>query len=105
MISLIVANQSKEEAGIKAFEKLLKLPLTIENILNTTEEKLEKLIFPINFYKRKISYIKNVSKILKEKYENDIPNNLNELKALPGVGNKIANRMKNFLNSLNFYLN
>lgn len=97
MISLIVSNQSKKEAGIKAFEKLLKLPLTIENVLNSTDEKLEKLIFPINFYKRKIFFIKSISKILKEKYENDLPNNLNELKELPGVGPKIANRRKDCL--------
>ena len=88
---MIVANQSKEKAGIKAFVELLKLPLTIENVLNTDDEKLERLIYPINFYKRKIAYIKSVSKILKERHENDIPNNLNELMALPGVGPKIAN--------------
>jgi endonuclease III len=46
-----VANQSKEDAGLKAFTELLKLPLTIDNILAADTDKLEEIIYPINFYK------------------------------------------------------
>ena len=46
-----MANQSKEEAGLKAFTELLKLPLTIDSILATDTDKLEEIIYPINFYK------------------------------------------------------
>ena len=46
-----MANQSKEEAGLKVFTELLKLPLTIDNILATDTDKLEEIIYPINFYK------------------------------------------------------
>ena len=41
--------------------------------------------------KRKVSYIKNISKILKENYDYDIPTNKEDLCSLPGVGEKIAN--------------
>lgn len=110
MICLVVCNQSKEEIGLKTFEELKKLPLTIDNVLASSDILLERLIYPINFYKvnkliiglkfyklylkikRKVGYIRSISEILKEYYNYDIPNSIELLCTLPGVGIKIANR-------------
>lgn len=86
----MLSSQTKDEVTSQAMNRLQKLPLNIENILTTPDEHLEKLIYPVSFYKRKVIYIKKTALILKEKYNSDIPQTVNELQKLPGVGPKMA---------------
>ena len=62
----------------------------MQNILNTSVEKIAELIYPAGFYKRKAEYILRTTKILVEQYKSDIPANIKELTKLPGVGPKMA---------------
>lgn len=52
---------------------------------------LEELIHPCGFYKTKAKNIKATANILVEKYESKVPNTMEELMTLPGVGRKTAN--------------
>lgn len=52
---------------------------------------LENLIHPCGFYKNKAKNIKATSKILVEKYNSKVPQTMEELISLPGVGRKTAN--------------
>lgn len=90
LVSLMLSSQTKDEVTAKAMSELHKLPLEIDVILNTDEEKLAQTIYPVSFYKRKAQYIKKTSQILKEKYNYDIPDSVEELCKLPGVGPKMA---------------
>jgi len=54
-------------------------------------EDLEELIRSTGFYKVKAARIKEVSKIIHEKYEGKVPEEFEELINLPGVGAKTAN--------------
>lgn len=53
--------------------------------------KLEKIIYPCGFYKNKAKNIKAMAKQIIEKYNGDVPRNMEELLKLPGVGRKSAN--------------
>lgn len=86
----MLSAQTKDETTAKAMDELQKIPLTIENFLGTNDELLEKMIYPVSFYKRKVQYIKRTSQILKDKYDSDIPDNVQDLMKLPGVGPKMA---------------
>lgn len=90
LVSLMLSAQTKDEVTAKAMAELQKLPLTIDTFLNTSTETLEKCIYPVSFYKRKVQYIKKTSQILKDEYEYDIPDNVKDLMKLPGVGPKMA---------------
>jgi len=90
LISLMLSSQTKDEVTAKAMNGLYKLPLNIDTILATEEEVIEKAIYPASFYKRKAQYIKRTSQILKDKYNYDIPDNVDDLCKLPGVGPKMA---------------
>lgn len=48
------------------------------------------LIFGVSFYNRKAHYIKEATRILSEQYDSDVPNDLDLVCALPGVGQKMA---------------
>ena len=57
--------------------------------LSVTE--IEKLIFPVGFYHDKAKHLKALPKVLKEKFGGVLPNMVEELCELPGVGRKTAN--------------
>lgn len=52
--------------------------------------ELEKMLVPVGFYKTKAKHIKETSMILLEEYDGDIPNTVELLKKLPGVGPKVG---------------
>jgi endonuclease III len=86
----MLSSQTKDEITAKAMSNLHSVPLDIEHMLAIEEEKLAQLIYPVSFYKRKAQYIKKTSMILKEKFNSDIPNTVDQLCKLPGVGPKMA---------------
>ncbi len=90
LVSLMLSAQTKDQVTAAAMVNLNQLPLTIDNFLAADDQVLEKCIYPVCFYKRKVQAIKNTSRILKEKYDSDIPDNVNDLMKLPGVGPKMA---------------
>jgi len=56
-----------------------------------TVRQIEKLIFPVGFYHDKARHLKALPKVLKQKFGGKLPNTVEELCELPGVGRKTAN--------------
>lgn len=63
----------------KAMNKLKQHGLTIENIQQTSEEALAKLIYGVGFWKKKADYIKKATQILIDKFNGDIPDTVEGL--------------------------
>ena len=91
LISTILSLRTKDEVTIKASKKLFKHAKTPWEILKLPEEKIKELIYPVGFYKRKAKNILEICKELIEKYNGDVPDSLDELLKLKGVGRKTAN--------------
>jgi len=72
----------------EVFFKNYKLP---EDAVNAPVAKIEKEINSIGLYKNKAKNIKKLCQILVDKYEGQIPETLDDLVELPGVGRKTAN--------------
>ncbi len=68
----------------------LKYP-TVESFANANESDVEKLIYSTGFYRNKAKNIVACAKTLMEKHSGKVPDTMEELLALPGVGRKIAN--------------
>ncbi|GFS08849.1 endonuclease III homolog [Elysia marginata] len=90
LVSLMLSSQTKDQVTSAAMARLRQHGCSVSNILATSDEKLGKLIYPVGFWKKKIDYIKRASAILKEKYNEDIPDTIKDLCSLPGVGPKMA---------------
>ncbi|GJQ73742.1 putative bifunctional DNA N-glycosylase with associated apurinic apyrimidinic (AP) lyase function [Trypoxylus dichotomus] len=90
LLALMLSSQTKDNTTHAAMLKLHKYGCTIEDILKISDEKLGQLIYPVSFWKRKVQYIKKTTEILKSKFNNDIPYNVEDLCKLPGVGPKMA---------------
>jgi len=91
LISCLLSLRTKDEVTLKASEGLFSVAKTPEEFLNLSTEKIEELIYPVGFYRVKAKRIKEISKIIIERYSGKVPDNLEELLTLPGVGRKTAN--------------
>uniref|UniRef100_A0A1I8MF46 Endonuclease III homolog n=1 Tax=Musca domestica TaxID=7370 RepID=A0A1I8MF46_MUSDO len=90
LVALMLSSQTKDDTTYHAMLRLREHTLTPESICEIKLNVLENILHPVSFYKNKAKYLQQTSKILIEKYNSDIPNNIKELVALPGVGPKMA---------------
>ncbi|KAL4710288.1 hypothetical protein ACJJTC_011542 [Scirpophaga incertulas] len=90
LIALMLSSQTKDQVTFAAMERLRARGLTVDNILNISDEELGKLIYPVGFWKTKVKYIKKTTQTLKDIYKGDIPDSVEKLCQLSGVGPKMA---------------
>lgn len=90
LIALMLSSQTKDQVTHAAMQRLNKYGCTPDIIVATPDDVLGKLIYPVGFWKKKVTYIKKTSAILIDKYEGDIPKTVKELCTLPGVGPKMG---------------
>ena len=64
---------------------------SIEDFANADLQKLEKAVFSCGLYKTKAKNIKDMCRILINKHDSKVPENMDDLLKLPGIGRKIAN--------------
>jgi len=91
LISTILSARTRDTNTRAATEKLFAKYNTPQLIAEADLEDLEELIRSTGFYKVKAARIKEVSKIIHEKYDGKVPEEFEELISLPGVGAKTAN--------------
>ncbi|KAK5557192.1 alpha,alpha-trehalase nth1 [Exophiala xenobiotica] len=70
--------------------KLQQSTLTVDNIIASDPKHLDSLIGKVGFHNNKTKFIKQVARILKDDYGSEIPNTVEGLVGLPGVGPKMA---------------
>jgi endonuclease-3 len=91
LISCLLSLRTKDEVTAKASEQLLKNYHTPVQLSILPIKKIESLIYPVGFYKTKARRIQEISKTLLEKYNGSVPDTIEELLTLKGVGRKTAN--------------
>jgi endonuclease-3 len=91
LISCLLSLRTKDEVTEQASRRLLTKYNTPEKIMRLTEKQIETLIYPVGFYKTKAKRIKEISRVLLEKYQGKVPDEFEELLTLKGVGRKTAN--------------
>ena len=91
LISTIISARTKDEITAKASQRLFKLADNPEDMLKLSEDEIAKAIYPAGFYKNKAKAIKEVAKDIIEKFNGEVPNTLEDLLKLKGVGRKTAN--------------
>ncbi len=91
LITTLLSLRTKDEVTAEASRRLFQRAKTPEEMLQLSEETIAKLIYPVGFYRNKAKNIREISKILLEKYGGKVPDTIEELLKLPGVGRKTAN--------------
>ncbi|CAM3454196.1 endonuclease III [Pseudostreptobacillus hongkongensis] len=91
MVAVVLSAQCTDARVNIVTEELFKLVEKPEDIDNMELSELEKRIYQTGFYKNKALNLKKNARILIEKYNSKLPQTLEELIELPGVGRKTAN--------------
>ncbi|MGD1151543.1 MAG: endonuclease III [Syntrophales bacterium] len=91
LISTILSLRTKDEVTAKAAERLLALAGTPEEMLKLSEGKIIKAIYPVGFYRNKAKTILHISRELIDRFHSRVPDTIEQLLTLKGVGRKTAN--------------
>ncbi|KAF4637566.1 hypothetical protein G7Y89_g516 [Cudoniella acicularis] len=100
LTALMLSSQTKDttnaiamrrlQTELPAFEEGAPVGLNLENILAVDPKLLNELIWAVGFHNNKTKYIKAAAEILRDKFDGDIPDTIEGLMSLPGVGPKMA---------------
>ncbi|CUA72174.1 endonuclease III [Rhizoctonia solani] len=93
LVSLMLSSQTKDEvtaAAVTNLRQVLPGGLTVDSILAAEPKVISDAIGKVGFWRRKTEYTQAAAKILRDKYDSDVPQTVDELCALPGVGPKMA---------------
>jgi len=91
LVSCLISLRTKDEVTRAASKRLFLEAETPERMAEMKETKIAELIYPAGFYKTKAKRIKEISKTLISKYHSKVPDEIDELLKLKGVGRKTAN--------------
>ncbi len=91
LIAVILSAQCTDERVNKITRGLFDKYNTPEKMVTLSQEGLEKLIFSCGLYKSKAEHILSASKSILERFGGEVPNSLEDLRSLAGVGRKTAN--------------
>jgi len=91
MVAAILSAQVRDEVVNATTPRLFRKYKTAKDYAEASLSSLEKEISAITFYKNKAKHIKEACKMLVEKYNGKVPQTMEELTQLPGIGRKTAN--------------
>ncbi len=89
LVSTMLSARTKDEATMKAAQRLFRAAQTPGKICALGRKRIEKLIYGVGFYHVKARNLLKTSKIIMER--GSVPDTLQELLKLPGIGRKTAN--------------
>jgi endonuclease-3 len=91
LIPCILSLRAKDETTAIVSEKLYSIAPTPEEVLKIPLKKMEQIVYKTGFYHVKAKNVLNITKIILEKYKGKVPDDIDELMTIPGVGRKTAN--------------
>lgn len=91
LISTILSSRTKDEITAKASEKLFNIASSPEDMVKVSHEEILRAIYPVGFYRNKARMIRQVCEELIKRFDSRVPDTIEELLSLKGVGRKTAN--------------
>jgi len=91
LISCLLSLRTKDKTTSEASARLFALAHTPAALLKLSQRSIERAIYPVGFYRTKAKAIHAICRRLLEVYEGKVPQSIDELITLAGVGRKTAN--------------
>jgi endonuclease-3 len=95
LVSTMISLRTKDEVTSAASERLLSRAPTAHELARLERKRIAELIYPAGFYNTKAQNLKAVAEQLVSRYEGRVPQGMEQLLELPGVGRKTANLVRN----------
>jgi endonuclease-3 len=91
LISTMLSAQTRDPVTAAASTRLFQVARTPQTMARIPVKRIERLIYPVSFYRHKAQHVKETCQILVERHRGLVPGTMDELLTLPGVGRKTAN--------------
>jgi endonuclease III len=91
LVATILSARTKDETTSEVCGRLFEVVKTPHDFDTFTQEEVETLIFPVGFYRTKAKHLKALPGVLDREFGGTIPDTIDALCRLPGVGRKTAN--------------
>lgn len=91
LVAVVLSAQCTDKRVCRVTEELFKNYDTPEKMITLSQNELEKIIYPCGFYHNKAKNILALSRSLIENFDGQVPNDIQKLQTLAGVGRKTAN--------------
>jgi endonuclease-3 len=91
LISALLSARTQDATTLAASTRLFAKARTPRAVAKLRVKQIEKLIYPVSFYRNKAEFVRDASRAIVEKFGGRVPATLDELIMLPGVGRKTAN--------------
>ncbi len=91
LIGTILSARTKDKTTATVLDKLFVKVKNFKDLERLSVKEIEKLIYPVGFYRNKAKQLKQLVKVIDEDFNGKIPTEVDELVKLPGVGRKTAN--------------
>ncbi len=94
LVATILSARTKDETTSKAVDALFRVVQNAEDFDKLSVEELDKIIFQVGFHREKSKHLKQLPQVLKDKFGGIVPDEIDDLLQLPGVGRKTANLVR-----------
>jgi endonuclease III len=94
LVATILSARTQDRTTAAACRRLFARVETLEQLGRMRESTIEKLIYPVGFYRAKAQHLKKLPAVVRQRFNNTIPQTIDELVELPGVGRKTANLVR-----------
>jgi len=91
LVSVLLSSRTLDSTTKVSAERLFRIAPNFKKLSLLSESSIEKLIYPVGFYKTKAKQLKTLSEIILRDFSGSVPKNPEDLTKLPGVGRKTAN--------------
>lgn len=91
LIATLLSARTQDATTLAASTRLFRRARTPQMMAALTVKEIEKLIYPVSFYRNKARYVKATCEALVRDHGGKVPTTLDEMVTLPGVGRKTAN--------------
>jgi len=91
LVATILSSRTMDGTTAAAARRLFERAKNPRELSKLTEDELRELIFPVGFYNAKARHLKLLPEVLEKQFNGEIPQDVDELTKLPGVGRKTAN--------------
>lgn len=91
LVATILSARTLDKTTTEAAARLFSKVNSLAGLVKLSEREIEKLIYPVGFYKNKAKFLKDLPKAVEDKFAGRIPDDVDSLIKLPGVGRKTAN--------------
>jgi endonuclease-3 len=91
LVSCLLSLRTRDETTAAASRRLFALARTPAELVRLRTGRLARTIYPVGFYRTKARTLRRLATVLLERHQGRVPNDLDALLSLPGVGRKTAN--------------